>query len=279
VEGMDKVTHKDRKSSLEFRISFKVSKSDIKQLAYIHVEALRDDDSATVKFADKDEFRRKIEEMLEGQVPATGVSIKQEFASSCMDQWFIVKASLIDSSDNNDSEKIIGWASWLHEGSRSGTGPATQMPGRDQGSVRQDNQKLLQFDHGLGAFVRRHQARIYAEWCSKRSEEGSEYLSLRACFILPEFQRYGVGGALVRYGCERADLLQLDTLVTSTEVAKSLYESVGRFEVFGRLEVNLNEFDDKIEQADAQSQESARNYRFWFLARVHGEWQPAAHQK
>ncbi|KAK5051022.1 hypothetical protein LTR84_003581 [Exophiala bonariae] len=275
---MDKTTHKDPKSKLRFRISSKISKSDIKQLAYIHVEALRDDDSATVKFADKDEFRCKIQEMLEGQLIATGMSVRPEFTTSCVDQWFIIKASLIDSSEYNESEKIIGWASWLHEGSESGTVSATRMLVSDQGNSKENNQKLLQFNHGLGAFVRRHQTRIYAEWCSKRSEEASEYLSLRACFILPEFQRCGVGGALVRYGCERADLLGLDTLVTSTQVAKSLYESVGKFEVFEQLEVNLNDFDDKTKRHDSQGQESARNYRFWFLARIHGGWKHTAHK-
>lgn len=267
----DKVekTHHTYKPALDFTLDFKILRSDIKQLADIHVEALRDDRSATVKFADKEEFRYKIEEMLERQVLAKEESEKSEFSSSSVNQWFIVKASLIDLRDDSDTEKIIGWASWLHEPSILDNGPTTSVLMSEDRDVKENNQKLLHFQHGLGAFVRQHQARLYAEWRRRRSEEAS-YLSLRACFVLPEFQRHGIGGALIRYGCERADLLGLDTLVTSTQAAKSLYESVGGFKVFEHLDVNLNAFDEKLNLEDLEGQENTRPYRFWFLRRVHG---------
>ena len=49
---------------VNFEISSAVSDGDIKQLAHIHVEALKDDPSAAVKFANKEEFRIKVENML-----------------------------------------------------------------------------------------------------------------------------------------------------------------------------------------------------------------------
>lgn len=270
-----------RNPTIVFSLSSVILRQDIKQLANIHVEALKDDTSAAVKFPDKDDFRIKIEHMLKGQVrigdesPNSATLIKLKSSSSNVNDWFIVKASLRSSDNDSHEEKIIGWASWLHENPSPIQETITQPFVNKKQDVKEDNRKLLQFDQGVGALVRQHQSRLYEEWNRKRREqrEGSPtngLLSLRSCFILPEFQRHGVGTALVRYGCERADALMLDTLVTSTQMAKPLYESAGNFEAFDYLEVDLNKFesDYKPEIQRNRSRETPRYYRFWFMARL-----------
>lgn len=271
---MNDAAEPGNKPKVALTLSSEIARSDIKQLARIHVEALKDDDSATVKFSSKEEFRVKIEDMLKGQVTGADTSMQPRFQSSAVDRWFIVKATLTN-PDHNDQQphKIIGWASWLHESSDSSTATAPRTLTNEEEDSKGDDRNLLQFHQGLGASVRQHQSRIYKEWCHKRLEERgfakNGYLSLRACFVLPEFQHQGVGGALVRHGCERADSLMLDTLVTSTQVAKSLYESVGKFEAFDFLEVDLNDFDDKLLAQGTNLEATPRYYRFWFLARMH----------
>lgn len=275
---MNNLAHSIHNSQPELSISPVVSKSDIKHLAYIHVEALRDDASATVKFASQDEFRVKIEHMLEGQVSDGDERedleplIKSRFGRSSVNDWFIVKASLKTSDSNGQPEKIIGWASWLHENPSLGEETNIPLSATKQHGEPNDR-KLLQFNQGLGAFVRQYQSGVYRDWCRKRRRENKGsgvygLLSLRSCFILPEYQRQGAGAALVRYGCERADAFMLDTLVTSTQVAKALYESAGNFEAFDHLEVDLNKFDDKKRVQDPESLEPPRYYGFWFMARL-----------
>lgn len=272
---MDDAARPDIKPKVAFTLSSEIARSDIKQLACIHVEALKDDDSATIKFSSKEEFRVKIEDMLERQVPSADPSTQLQLESSGINGWFIVKATLNNPNPDHDDQPatIIGWASWRHESPNSGKGTSPRTLTDGERDPKGDDRKLLQFHQGLGASVRQHQSRNYAEWCRKHFDERglaeNGYLSLRACFVLPEFQHQGVGGALVRYGCERADSLMLDTLVTSTQVAKSLYESVGKFEAFAFLEVDLNDFDDKLQGQGANFQVTPRHYRFWFLARMH----------
>ena len=276
---MSGVTQVVRNPNIVFSLSSVILKQDIKQLANIHVEALKDDASATVKFADQDDFRMKIEHMLEGQVRNGDDSeiseplINSASSSSNVNDWFIVKATMKGSDNDSQPERIIGWASWLHENPSPGEEEIIQPSANKQQDVRDDSRKLLQFTQGLGAVVRQHQSHLYEEWSRKRlgEREGSSnngLLSLRSCFILPEFQRHGVGTALVRYGCERADTLMLNTLVTSTQMAKPLYESAGNFEAFDYLEVDLNKFDYKPEIQSNRSQETPRYYRFWFMARL-----------
>jgi len=266
---------------VKFEISSAVSYRDIKQLAHIHVEALNDDPTAAVKFANKDEFRIKVENMLKGQVrieDSSGkaqASIETGVSSSHVGDWFIVKATLEGSNDSSQNGEIIGWASWLHENPNISQETATQLS-TDKGQVDQGGKrKLIEFEQGLGAFVRRHQTRLYADWYQKRlyeseAPDSSGFLSLRSCFILPGFQRHGIGSALVRYGCERADRLKLDTLVTSTPTAKTLYETAGDFEAFDCLEVGLTDWGngDKGESQTAGFQQITSNYRFWFMARA-----------
>ena len=201
--------------------------------------------------------------------------MKTGVSSSHVGDWLIVKATLESSNNFSQSGEIIGWASWLHENPNINQEIATHLSA-NKGQADQDSErKLLEFEQGLGAFVRRHQTRLYADWYGKRLYKSgapnlSGFLSLRACFILPGFQRHGIGSALVRYGCERADRLKLDTLVTSTPVAKPLYETTGDFEAFDCLEVDLKEWgiDIECENQLARSQKTASNYRFWFMART-----------
>jgi hypothetical protein len=279
-DTMTDVAQVVRNPKIVFSLSSVILQQDIKQLATIHVEALKDDASAAVKFADQDDFRIKIEHMLEGQVHIGDDSknseplIRSALSSSNVNDWFIVKATMKSSDNDNKPEKIIGWASWLHENPSPSEEGKIQLSVDKQQDVREDNRKLLQFNQGLGALVRQHQSHLYEEWSRKRwgEREGSAtngLLSLRSCFILPEFQRHGVGTALVRYGCERADALMLDTLVTSTQMAKPLYELAGNFEAFDYLEVDLNKFDCKREIQSNRSQETPRYYRFWFMARLY----------
>ena len=273
----------------QFSLSQDVASKDIKQLAHIHVEALRDDASAAVKFTSLEEFRGKVEDMLRGQlgiksgfpqVPKTGA------VSSRVNDWFFVKATLkVSNSDEDESEPIIGWASWLHEDPGEGEpdGKAMlQQPHQAEKAV-QANRKLMEFNQGLGTFVRGRQRQVYKNWWKKRVLERDHvsssdmvrapgFFSLRSCFVLPEFQGRGIGGALVRLGCGRADQLMMDCLVTSTPSAKGLYASVGGFEVLEWLDVDLGEWEMKDEEDvsrnSAGSEAAPSIYQFWFMART-----------
>ena len=272
---------------LQFQIEQVVSDDDIKQLAHIHVEALKDDASAAVKFSSRDEFLRTIATMLESQVPSEddpGSSLRSNrtrLDASHVNDWFIVKATWDSSDKGKEPGLIVGWASWLHEN------PNAQEKTGDQASVdpventREDERKLLQFHHGLGAFSRQRQSRVYADWYSRRPRvEGHSsapgFLSLRACFVLPEYQRRGIGSALVRYGCERADRLILDSLVTSTPSARQLYATAGDFEILDNLDVDLRDWvvrkEDGMKHFGSSGADPANSmYRFCFMARVwHG---------
>jgi GNAT superfamily N-acetyltransferase len=223
----------------------------------------------------------KVESMLTGQLPVEGdaetleESIRTRVNSSHVNDWFIIKATLSSPNDDGHPDRIVGWASWLHENpnERDGTTiPCSNDKGED---ALGDKRKLVAFDQGLGTFVRRRQNQIYAGWWEQRLGErapssASGFLSLRSCFVLPQFQGRGVGGALLRYGCERADRLMLDSLVTSTPSARRLYEASGNFEVVDHLEVDLEEWDLRNEggMQSSGSGGAARIYQFWFMARI-----------
>lgn len=254
-----------RSPNLNFPIRIiPASTQDIPTLAYIHVEALKDDASAAVKFAEKDEFQAKVEEMLRGQIVSDG-----DFrldggggTESHVGKWVVVKAVVEGPDDGGESgqeEKIVGWASWLHEDPASAT---EETPREDQSnhtshdSLQNDARNLMAFPTGLGAYVRRNQTHMYKSWHQQHllneneASDSNGFLSFRACFVLSSFQHLGIGKALVKYGCERADRLLLNILVTATPSGKELYERVGGFVVFGDLRVDLDRRswgDDRID--------------------------------
>jgi GNAT superfamily N-acetyltransferase len=190
----------------------------------------------------------------------------------------IVKATLASSGDDEQPGAIVGWASWLHEDPSGRETDRTVVPASlGPGENAAENQgKLMEFNQGLGTFIRGRQKQIYTNWWKKRilerdaSSTTSGFLSLRSCFVLPEFQRHGVGSALVRYGCERADRLMLDCLVTSTPAAKRLYQNVGEFEILEWLDVDLTEWGATEWGAAGNENEGqdANSYRVWFLYRT-----------
>ncbi len=226
--------------------------------------------------------------MLRGQICDDG---KRGNASpSDVNSWFILKATAFGSNAADEQGKIIGWASWLHEvpGGSDETATATpQTQDNERVPQEKDKRSLMSMPHGLGALYRVHQARHYETWYQQHLPQTSPHepsttpqglLSLRACFVLPAFQRLGVGGALVREGCARADRLGLNTLVSSTEVGRRLYEREGDFEAFGDVKFALREFrgrkngkgdgNGKGQKESEEEVEGERWYRFWFMARI-----------
>ncbi|KAJ9615134.1 hypothetical protein H2200_001208 [Cladophialophora chaetospira] len=274
------------------------SACDIPTLAYIHVEALKDDASAAVKFADRDEFQAKVEEMLRGQIPEAeqedGSSEgagggRGEESESRVGEWVVIKA-VIPNDEGGGDEKIVGWASWLHEDPASTPEDSPSDPSsednEDKPEPGKDVGKVMTFPTGLGAYVRANQTRLYRSWhqqhrpphTSNTPSNQQGCLSLRACFVLSSFRRLGIGRALVEYGCELADRLMLNTLVTATPVGKGLYERVGGFVVFEVVSVDLErgdwgkeggkEREGGMDIRDGEDwEEKGRWYRFWFLAR------------
>jgi hypothetical protein len=154
---MDNLSQSLQNSNIEFCLSSAISRSDIKQLANIHVEALKDDASAALKFADRDEFRVKIEQMLEGQVrindgtKSSKAFIKQIFSLPDINDWFIVKATLKSFERDDQPEKIIGWASWLYENPIPDEWTEGQSSISNKQEGDQDSRKLLHFNQRLGA--------------------------------------------------------------------------------------------------------------------------------
>ena len=213
-----------------------------------------------------------MENMLKGQIQNDNETENRSevigATSPRVNDWFIIKATLKCPDDDMQPEKILGWASWLYE---KGSNWTTSQISTGDGHCPTENRRLMEFGRGLGTFTRTHQNRIYTDWyqqSQKRSLGGNSttrgFLSLRSCFVLPECQRHGIGSALVRYGCERADRLILDTLVTSTPMAKPLYETAGNFKILEHLEVDLKDwllYNDRVLHG-------ASKYRFWFMVRT-----------
>lgn len=52
-------------------------------------------------------------------------------------------------------------------------------------------------------------------------------LDLVLCFVLPEFRRRGAGTQLVQWGIEKADELDMISLLDATPLGKPLYERLG----------------------------------------------------
>jgi GNAT superfamily N-acetyltransferase len=289
---------------LKYSISPTKDEADIPELAHIHVAALENDDSAKVKFSSAEEFRMEIEGMLRGQMrDEKGETEYSEQAGSGkgtedgeggaeeawkLNEWFIVKATiqppLAPGSDKEKQEgdegMIVGWASWLHEridvpsGNSNAKLGEGQMASADQGS--ESGKNLLKPSSGLAILMRERQRRAYSSWAlgyedSKDQILGlagaGEFISLRALFVLPEFQGHGIASALVRYGHERGERTGLPMLVTSTTAAKRVYEGAGGFAAFDHVEVDLREWGLKWAEVGGQGAELDRKYRMYFMAR------------
>lgn len=65
---------------------------------------------------------------------------------------------------------------------------------------------------------------------------------LGTCVVLPEHERRGAGGMLVRWGCERADEEGVEVYVEASLVGVPLYERMG-FVVVKRVKLDMGRFE------------------------------------
>lgn len=183
-----------------------------------------------------------------------------------------------DPESPDDSEVIAGWASWFrHEEAIITESVTTSTESIDQRARSlKGAQELLECTPGLATYLRERQKEAYSGWNRHRmrqrhiQREADQFISLRACFVLPQFRGMGIRSALVRYGCERADRLLLDMVVTSTPAAKKLYDRAGEFRTFGEVRPDLRDWshgDGRSDDGKEATVRSSRDYSMWFMAR------------
>lgn len=73
------------------------------------------------------------------------------------------------------------------------------------------------------------------------------------CFVLPEYRRRGVGSLIMNWGVKKADELQLDSFLESTDLGGALYRNFGFIEV-DRTEVDMTISDPSEEWKDMEKQ-------------------------
>jgi len=235
----------NRDSNSTFKL-LPATKEDIPSLTHIHLVTLADDPPAQIKFPNSSKCAEAVSSMLEGQIGDS--------------KWYVMKAV------DEESGEIGSWASWLTHSSSDDDGEKKYgNEGNEEKEQEIQDEGKFTFQPGLGVYVMDNTNNTYASWSKTHSQ--SQYLSLRACFTLKEFERRGMATALVTFGAKRADEMGLHTLVQASPSGKRIYEKVG-FQVFDYLDVEMGderwvagqgEVDDKFRRAGV--------YRFSYLDR------------
>lgn len=241
-----------------FTLQVTNSAEDIPRLTEIHVVSLADDPAIPLKFSSTEALISKIDDMLTEQMCAPEQG-----------NWYFVKAV------SDQTAEVLGWASWHLE---TPTAPAvgnmeTQAPLQKGGELppladTTGSTTESQATHlppaelpirlsPLRTHVRTHTRSVFATWVG-HNHGNRPYLTLRACFVHPDYQRRGVGSSLVRYGTQLADNLRLPTLVQATAQGKRIYElsGVGDFRVFDVLDIDLEDWGGEKGKT-----------RLWFMVR------------
>jgi hypothetical protein len=106
--------------------------------------------------------------------------------------WLHIK--VIDKATNT----IAAWASWV-------TVAETVKVGEE-------------YAKGLDGYVQQEMDKLLVEWT-----KGERYMRCKACFVLPEFQRRGMGKALVGCGNEIADRERLPIFLLASPVLSAIF--------------------------------------------------------
>jgi GNAT superfamily N-acetyltransferase len=106
--------------------------------------------------------------------------------------WLHIK--VVDKATNT----IAAWASWV-------TVAETVKVGEE-------------YAKGLDGYVQQEMDKLLVEWT-----KGERYMRCKACFVLPEFQRRGMGKALVGCGNEIADRERLPIFLLASPVVSAIF--------------------------------------------------------
>jgi len=76
-----------------------------------------------------------------------------------------------------------------------------------------------EYAKGLDGYVQQEMDKMLAEWT-----KGERYVRCKACLVLPELQKRGMGKALVRCGNEIANRERLPILLLASPVVSAIFE-------------------------------------------------------
>ncbi|RDW94722.1 hypothetical protein BP5796_00485 [Coleophoma crateriformis] len=176
-------------------------------------------------------------------------SVLSSWMSRPPERCQVVKAEL-DAGEGEGKNQAIGWACWATASAEPATGtaaptkPAREEIGRYDASSAKP--KLEQLSAITGRSLQGWQ-----EYLSPWPGSGEKCMVLAAIVIAPEYQRKGVGSALIGWGTKKADEMGVSSWVSSSDAGWRAFKSQG-FEVMGELRVDLDEFaEDGTRNLDA----------------------------
>lgn len=196
------------------------SREDASTLARIHAhaEACYPDLLLRLQYPNMDTFRRYVEH-----------SIRDLFS----------KGNGVWMKACNEEGEIMGWANWLlpRDAPESVSSMTEAEPKRGDGSSEHmalDIRRDFPTRPGLDEFLAKYSHNVRKEFLKDR-----KCLYFMGPFTLPQYQRHGIGTALVRWGHDFADTRGLLTHLAGTPFGYSLYVKMG-WKEFGRLDIDLS---------------------------------------
>ncbi|RDW88709.1 hypothetical protein BP6252_00741 [Coleophoma cylindrospora] len=231
--------------ALPFKLSLATT-ADIPLLARISDSAFKQDTHTQLKaIAGKNPNPNEHIDMM--------TSVLSSWMSRPPERCQVVKAEL-DADAGESEQRAIGWACWAtataEPASETSTAatvpvkPAREEIGRYDGSS--GTPKLEQLSAITGKSLQGWQ-----EYLSPWPGSGEKCMVLVAIVIAPEYQRQGVGSALIGWGTKKADEMGVTSWVSSSDAGWRAFKGKG-FEVMGELRVDLDEFaEDGSRNPDA----------------------------
>ena len=209
----------------------------------------------------------------------------EETMQEALQHWFSLpngQVHLVKAVDET-SGKPVGWVCWGHRG--------LDTPTRESLKLLQQTSTKRSFDEEVvetSAESKKSALSVsksvedplrplnditshsMQEWMARLMPEGARCMYIISIVVDPIYNNHGVGRMLVNYGTDRADDAGAYCWVHSSEAGERLFESCEFHEV-GRLEVDLDEWADKIQRQIGQRPSSGTDswgqYVFKYMPR------------
>ena len=184
----------------------KALKEDIPSLIDVHRAAWAPDNAGRLMHSDEAEYREKLRKVLDSEMPKAKNTVLKAVC--------------------RETGGIVGWIGFARVG----------YPGLE--SKEEIEEKMKQEEPGtrLGRLIQEDTSRVKAKWMSNK-----KYVHVGTLVTHPDYERRGVGTALIQQAIAKADADSVPCWLESTSIGHGLYNREGFGDV-GNLEIDLSEF-------------------------------------
>lgn len=161
-----------------------------------------------------------------------------------------------------ETGNIIGHASWVFRGLDQNLipfeGPRDEKPSASEGELPTKSSDAVgnELENGKDTKEKSSIERLHAledadiqDWVDNQIPKDKPCIFINGLIVSPEYQSRGVGSALLQYGNDIADKLNLSIWVHSSHQAYEAYKKAG-FEVVRVLDLDLDEYAPRPPRED-----------------------------